>query len=579
MLALQTPLPAYTKTEVMVPMRDGTRLYTAIYRPVGVAEKLPVILERTPYGSGPYGPEKEPKGFAPTLAMQGEGYVFVNQDIRGRYMSEGTFLYGAPITSLKDPKTVDNVSDAYDTVEWLLKNQPGLNGRVGVVGISQPGQYATQALISGHPAIVCGSPQAPVTDRWRGDDDHRAGVLTLAQRLSFVRSFGLPTRNPTPAYDRKALPAGPTFEDLLKVGGPANLTGFLAPGQRYWDEIMAHPDDDSYWRARATDAFIGKTKAAVLVVGGFFDAEDLYGALRTYQAFRKANPRGEISLAMGPWSHGGWMGKGDRLGAWEGFGETGSAFRSEVMEPFFRRHLKETPPKERAARAFFTGSNRWWTGPVWPPRTRRSTVALRADGTLGVEPGPSGEASYRTDPNRPTPFMENPNGLAVPSAFMGQRTDWARRRSDLKVWTSEPLKDATSLAGPLSTDLEVAFSGADGDVVALLEDEDPTGVRRLVRWDVARARYRRSTARPTAVTPGRFESVSVRMQDVAHTFLPSHRIVLRLQSALFPLLERNPGTFIPVPTAPPEAFRPYDVKIKTGKGGSVLRFGTVNLVE
>lgn len=563
MLFLQDAPPPYVKEERAIPMRDGTKLYAAIYRPKEARGPLPILLERTPYGSGPYGPEGMGRRFAPTPAFAREGMIFVVSDIRGRYRSEGTFLYGAPILSIADPTKTDHVSDAYDTIEWLVKNVPENNGRVGVWGISQPGQYATHALLSNHPALVCGSPQAPVTDRWISDDDHRRGALTLAQRFGFMRSFGLPTPNPTEKYDASAVPKSdvPLYDRMLAAGGAANMAQWLAPGTRYWDEIMDHPHYDEYWKARAVPRHVRKIRADVLVVGGTFDAEDLYGPIATYRSLREANPKGDVSLVMGPWSHGGWMGAGDRLGAWTGFGETGPEFRDRVMLPWFVSRLKGKRPLRVPRESWYvTGENRWVRGGT--PKHEATRLALAADGTLSSDLSLSGSASYRVDPADPIPFLGEKTA-SVPSTYMGAREDERDRPAPAErlLWRSAPKEKTETWLGPVRWNLDVATSGTDGDVVVKILDEDEKGVRRLVRWDVMRLRYRDSLENPTAMTPGRSERVRFETPDVAHAFLPGHRVVIQAQGSLFPVIDRNAGRFIDLYRAKPDDYEPHTVTI------------------
>ncbi|CAN5590762.1 CocE/NonD family hydrolase [soil metagenome] len=543
-LLLQTPMPEYVKSETMVPMRDGVRLYTAIYAPKEAGEKLPILLERTPYGSGPYGPDKRPRRLGPSPEFERDGFIFVSQDVRGRYMSEGDHIY---CPSHLDGKGVDESTDAYDTIDYLVKRVPNNNGRVGTWGVSQPGFYASHSLIHAHPALVAVSPQAPVTDRWVGDDDHRHGAFTLLQRFSFIFGFGQPRpdekpleRYPSPPYPVK----GDAYDWFLQAGPTASLDKTMGPGVRYWDQITSHEAYDGFWKPRGVEQWLRKgVRPATLVVGGLFDAEDMYGAFHTYEALQKGKAP-DNTFVVGPWTHGGWGGPGNKLGAFDFGTATGDWFRANVQFPWFRYQLKggERPAIPHAL-AFDSGANRWESFGSWPPRSRRHTLLLGADGGAALDGSvQEGGRSYVSDTNQPVRFTAL-KGPGTPSSYMAEDQRFLDGRSDVLTFRTELLASPVTLAGGIEAELRVLSDATDADFVVKLIDERPDGTLALVRWDVMRGKFRDSFERPSPLSVGRPFGVKVPMNGVMHTFAAGHRMTVQVQSSIYPLLDRNSQKF------------------------------------
>lgn len=569
----QAPVPSYRKVEYRVPMRDGARLHTVVYLPAG-GGPAPILMERTPYSAGPYGARTQNLAGDPYAAR---GYILVTQDVRGRYLSEGVWENVRPLTG---GKGVDDATDTYDTIDFLLKTLPNNNGRVGMRGISYPGFYAAVGGLSMHPALKAISPQAPVADWWRGDDVRHNGAFFVQDNWDFSEWFDVPRKGleedheGLPAYDRGP---GGAYGFFLRTGNSANLGTEVAKGRiPYWAEIGAHPDEDAYWRARAIPEKLKALTCSVLTVGGWFDGEDLWGALNVHKGVRAGSPKISSSLVMGPWSHGAWAGgTGDRFSAWTFARPTAREYRETIEEPFFRRTLEEgvVPPSE--ARIFFTGSNSWRTYPSWPPATKLSAFALAADGTLGGKK--EGSRSWHYDPAAPTPYVADwKTSKRRPAAYMGADEQFLDGRKDLAVWTGARLKKPMTVAGPVDADLWMTTTGTDMDVIVKVFDVDEKGVQRLLRWEVLRGRYRDSSSKPSPFVPGIPTRVRFALNDVAHTFLPGHRMMVRVQSSMFPLIERHPNTYVDVFSAPSSAYRPATIAVLNGpKRPSRIVFGTL----
>lgn len=585
----------YTKTEAMIPMRDGTKLYTAIYTPKDQSQKYPFLMMRTPYGVGSYGADRFPRVLGPSSAFQTKGYVFVFQDIRGRWMSEGTQIYSRPP---KQPGTkFDEATDAYDTVEWLLKNVPNNNGRVGVYGISQPGFYAGNALISGHPAIRAVSPQAPVTDRFKGDDDHHNGAYFLAQRFSLLSSFGrprpLPTNLPAPGFGV----VGPdAYRYFLGLGPLPNYTA-LFKDNVFWPLEMAHPNYDDYWKPRGMEQYYRDIKGpAVLTVGGFYDAEDLWGALHTYYAIERQSPGIDNTFVMGPWWHGQWGSDlGERIGAIEWDSKTGDTFREEVELPFFEHYLRDAPdPHLPEAMVFESGTNKWRRFDQWPPKgVQPRTFYFRSGGTLLNALPPKDRSafeSYVSDPRRPVPYTGEMTAT-VNRTFMVENQRFAWTRPDVLSFQTDPLTEDLTLAGPIQATLNVTCSTNDADFVVKIIDVYPddaapntnvtpavrmAGYQMLVRWEVMRGRFRDSLEKPAPLRRGRLTTIPIALNDVMHTFRKGHRLMVQVQSSMFPLVDLNPQRYVNIYHAKPTDFQSATIRVCTGgKDDSKITVGTL----
>jgi hypothetical protein len=570
----------YTKREVRVPMRDGVKLFTAIYTPRDTSRTYPILLQRTPYSVYPYGAEAFPEQLGPSAAFQREGFIFVYQDVRGRMMSEGEFVNMRPQRAASGA-AVDESTDTYDTLDWLVKHVAGNNGKVGQWGISYPGFYSAVGLLSGHPALKAVSPQAPIVDWFAGDDFHRNGALWLPHAFNFMTSFGKPRPAPTRTWP-KSLDHGTSdgYEWFLRLGSTAATRAFTKD-VAFWNEMLDHPNYDAFWQARNLRPRLRAVKPAVLTVGGWFDAENLYGALQVFQTLGRQSPGTDSRLVMGPWFHGGWeRSLGDHLGPVQFGAATSDWFQTEVLLPFFLHHLKglKDPALARAT-VFETGVNRWHKLDAWPPRTAtQAKVYFQPGGRLAFTPPPAdgGADAFPSDPAKPVPFIEQV-AIGMPKEYMTADQRFAGRRPDVLVFQTEPLAEDLTLAGPLKPELFVATTGTDADWVVKLIDVYPDafrnpdfkergnpwdrtpnpmgGYQQLVRGEVMRGKFRDSLETPAPFLPGQPTRVAWSMNDVFHTFRKGHRVMVQVQSTWFPLMDRNPQVFMNINEARPEDYK------------------------
>lgn len=568
----------YDKREHRIPMRDGVRLFTSVYTPKDTSVTVPILMMRTPYSVAPYGEDKYPSQLGPSMSLARDGFIFVYQDVRGRMMSEGEFEAVRPFNPDKQGMEIDEASDTYDTVEWLLENIPGNNGRVGAWGISAPGFYATQALLADHPAILAVSPQAPVTDWWLGDDRHHNGAFQLQASFSFLSFYGTPrpepTTEPASGFSDYGTPDGYRW---YREQGPLSTFNerYLHGENQIWNDMMEHGDYDAWWQARTPLPHLNDVNAAVLVVGGFFDAQDLYGPLKTFGAIDRQSPETENFLVMGPWWHGGWArGDGDRYGDLY-FGQAMNAWYQEEIEGvFFNHYLKGEERLELdKATIFITGDNEWRVFDAWPPReARQQPLYLRPENSLGFD-APTGAddyAEYMSDPDKPVPHTPR-IVINRDDRYVIQDQRFAATRPDVLVFESEPLEEPLTVAGELFANLFVSTTGTDADFIVKLIDVYPDdyecalpdeecsvpmgGFQQLVRGEVMRAKYRNSWEHPEALVPGEVTNVRFDMQDVGHTFLPGHKIMVQIQSTWFPMVDRNPQTFTDIYSATEEDYQ------------------------
>ncbi len=590
----ETPAPFdvrehYTKYEYSIPMRDGKKLFTAVYVPKDSSKAYPFLMDRTPYSVAPYGVDNYRTSIGPSEAFEKAGYIFVYQDVRGRYMSEGTFIEMRPHIGHKASNNdVDESTDTYDTIEWLLKNVANNNGRVGIWGISYPGFYTSASIIDSHPALKAASPQAPMTNLFMGDDAYHGGAFMLAANFGFYSSFK-PQSNPAlPAKDRQSFDYGTSSGyDFFRAMGPlSNANALYFHGQTFlWNDQVGHDTYDDYWKARNLAPHMKNIHCAVLTVGGWFDAEDLAGPVRTFHAIDQNNSGIFNALVEGPWVHGGWSRyEGRRLGYVDFASDTGEYFREKIQFPFFEAYLKGNgDAKLPKAYVFETGTNVWRQYDVWPPKnTEAKTLYLNDKGRLTFGPPTSaGEAfdEYVSDPAKPVPFVGYTT-MGVPQEYMDADQRFAASRTDVLVYQTEDLQDDVTIAGPVSPKLFVSTSGTDSDwVVKLIDvyppyypepDADKTetprkdvalpvmkmaGFQQLVRGEPMRGKFRRSFESPEAFVPGKMEEVSFEMPDINHTFRRGHRIMVQVQSSWFPLTDLNPQTFVNIPDAKPADFR------------------------
>jgi putative CocE/NonD family hydrolase len=578
----------YAKYEYRIPMRDGVKLFVSVYAPqVGAfkdAGPYPFLMTRTPYSCAPYGEDKMPARLGPSQELLESGYIFVCADARGRYESEGVFQEMSPhIEDKKSNKDVDESTDTYDTVEFLLKHVDNNNGRVGITGISYPGFYTSASIIDSHPAIKAASPQAPMTNLFFNDDGYHGGAFMLAANHGFYVFF-YPQKNPTLPEKARApydfgTPDGYKF--YLQAGPTGNLDkAFNGSNFLFHDQLM-HTTYDDYWKKRDLSVHMKNIHAAVMTVGGWFDAEDLSGPFKTFHAIDEFNPGAVNTLVVGPWTHGGWSrADGDRLGDVTFNGKTSLFYRAQIEYPFFEFYLKgvhgEPLPK---AYVFETGSNVWKKYDAWPPKTAAAKMLyFHAGGKLSFE-APTDKAGvdeYVSDPAHPVPFV-NYTTDTVPQRYMDDDQRFASRRPDVLTYETEPLTEDVTIAGPVRPKLKVASSGTDSDFVVKLIDVYPNdypdppadavgkrvlgaapilmgGYEQLVRGEPMRAKFRDSWEKPTALTPGKMVTVNAEMPDVNHTFRAGHRIMVQVQSSWFPLVDRNPQSFVDIPLARPEQF-------------------------
>jgi hypothetical protein len=560
----------YRKLEVQIPMRDGVRLFTAVYVPKDTTHHYPFLVNRTPYAVRPYGPDTMRSSLGPWPQFAAEGYIFVYQDVRGRYLSEGTFNNMTPhIDEKRGPQDVDESTDLYDTVEWLLANVHPNNGRVGIWGISYPGFYASASIIDSHPAIKAASPQAPIADWFVGDDFHHNGAFFLIDAFDFMSSFARPRPRPTTEGHPRIDKGTPDqYDFFLRMGPLSNANAlYFRDDLAFWDSMMVHPNYDAFWQRRNILPHLKNIRAAVLTVGGWFDAEDLYGPLQTYAAIERQNPGLDNRLVMGPWIHGGWARtNGDRLGDVTFGSNTTFWYREHVELAFFNHHLKDSPqPDLPEVLAFRTGANDWQRFDAWPPpASQERALYFHPTGRLSFSPPTETNTAtafdeYLSDPNKPVPYLGEvrPNR---PVTYMSADQRFAATRPDVLVYESEPLTEDVTLAGPIHAELFVSTTGQDADfIVKLIDvypndtpDPDPNpqevflgGYQQLVRGEAMRARFRNSFETPAPLTPNVVTPVRFYVPDVLHTFRKGHRIMVQVQSTWFPLVDRNPQTWVP----------------------------------
>jgi putative CocE/NonD family hydrolase len=587
----------YTKYEYRIPMRDGTKLFTAVYVPKDASKPYPFLINRTPYSAGVqaegelhYGEDWFPKQIGPSKEFEDAGYIFVKQDVRGRYMSEGKWQEMTPhVNPRRAAGEGQESQDMHDTMDWLLKNVPNNNGKAGIWGISYPGFYTSASIIDSHPAIRAASPQAPVTDLYMGDDSYHGGAFMLAANFGFYASF-TEQQNPTPLPKTWAdfdYGAADAYDFFLRHRTLANILGTLTDRQRaLLAPTIEHDTYDSFWQTRAIAPHLKNVKAAVLTVGGWFDAEDPQGPFTTYHAIKKYNPNTFNGLVMGPWVHGGWARyDGRQLGRVSFDSKTGEYFRQHIQFPFFEQQLKGVKPAQPIAEvtAFETGSNVWRRYSAWPPvQAQTRTLYFGPNGTLAWQQPAAGDGydEYVSDPNKPVPYIGYP-ATSVPQEYMVSDQRFAATRPDVLVYQSEVLEDDVTVAGPVTPRLFVSTTGTDSDWVVKLIDVYPAeypnegkgneqpargndvapprgtmaGYQQLVRGNPLRGKFRNGFEHPEPFVPGKVEAISYHLGDVNHTFRRGHRIMVQVQSSWFPLVDLNPQTFVTIPKAKPEDFR------------------------
>ncbi|MBH2004392.1 MAG: CocE/NonD family hydrolase [Sphingobacteriia bacterium] len=574
----------YTKKEVLIPMRDGVKLFTSLYIPRSNSEQHPILLTRTPYSCAPYGADKL-KNFQRGHMREylKENYIIVTQDVRGRWMSEGVFMDVRPYNPSKKTNTdIDESSDTYDTIDWLVKNIQGNNGNAGVFGISYPGFYSTMAALSNHPALKAVSPQAPVTDWFIGDDFHHNGAFMQLDAFNFYSSFGKPRPAPTTVGPKGFdFPTKDNYEFFLRSGSLSKLTEFMGDSIAFWKDLMSHPNYDEWWKARNPRNFVQHISPdiATLVVGGLFDAEDCFGAWQMYKSI-EAKGRNNNKIVMGPWYHGQWAsGNGKNLGNVQFESNTAEWYSTNIEVPFFNYYLKGKGSIEKIneANIFFTGENQWYQSASWPlSGTTSSRLYLQAKGKLSFTTANTGVPTfteYVSDPARPVPYTEDVH-TGRTREYMTDDQRFAARRPDVLVYQSDILTEDITVGGPLTADLKVSISTTDADFVVKLIDVFPDkfsypennnylmdGYQMLVRGEVFRGKFRNSFEKPEPFVPNKATRVKYELPDVAHTFKKGHRIMVQIQSSWFPLVDRNPQKFTDIYKATEKDFQKATIRV------------------
>ncbi len=586
----------YSKFEYRIPMRDGAKLFTSVYIPKDVfsdGKTYPIVMQRTPYNVRPYGPDQYRENLGPSEFFAREKFIFVYADVRGRFMSEGEYSLLRPHNPAKKGKDIDESTDTYDTIDWLIKNVPGNTAKVGLYGISQPGFYATAGMIDAHPALVAVSPQAPVSDYYMGDDVYHNGAFMLAHRFNFYQGFRLragdpeppPATNP-PRFD-PGTPDG--YDFFLSLGSLANVDEkYFKHQQPLWLLNIDHTTYDEVWQSRAIWKHLTAIKPAVILVGGWYDTEDPQGLLRQFDFMEGHQPPKNLTLVMGPWNHGGFArGDGDRLGNINFGVKTGLYYRQNIEFPFFLYHLKgRGDGKFPKAWLFQTGANQWRKFDTWPPRAASSkTLYLDANSKLSwQQPAKSGFEEYLADPMKPVPYIGF-TFSGVLNSYMTEDQRFASQRPDVLTFKTDPLDHDVNGLGPISVDLKVSTTGTDSDFVVKLIDVFPGdypdynappvagrggggaapatpappagppnavkmgGYQELIRGEPFRGKFRHSFEKPEPFKPGQPDRITYRLPDVAHTWREGHRIMVQIQSSWFPLNDRNPQKFMDIPKA------------------------------
>jgi len=583
----------YTKFEYRIPMRDGVKLFTSVYIPKDVfsdARTYPILMQRTGYSVAPYGVDLYRTNLGPSDLFEREKFIFVYQDVRGRFMSEGDFITIRPQKPVKNgPKDIDESTDTYDTIEWLVKHVPGNTGKVGMWGVSQPGFYATAGMIDAHPALVAVSPQAPVTDYYMGDDVYHNGAFMLAHRFSFYMGFR--NREGDPAPPPRTLPfdfeTPDGYDFYLSMGPLANADEkYFKHKQPMWNMNIEHTTYDEEWQSRAIWKHLTAIKPAVMLVGGWYDTEDPQGLLRQFDFMEKNTPPADM-LVMGPWNHGGFaFGDGDRLGNINFGSKTGPYYREHIELPFFLYYLKgRGEGKFPKAWVFQTGMNQWRRFDAWPPREAHPTdLFLAAHGKLDwSRPEQVGFEEYLSDPNKPVPYVDRIM-LRILGTYMTEDQRFAATRPDVVVFRTEPLDHDVQVFGPIQVDLKVSTSGTDSDfdvkVIDVFPHDYPDynnpapaagaaagppaapaanaspmgGYQELIRGEPFRGKFRKGFEKPEPFEPNKPDRITFYLPDIAHTWRQGHRIMVQVQSSWFPLTDRNPQKFLEIPKAPSNDF-------------------------
>ncbi len=575
----------YTKKEVYIPMRDGVKLFTSFYIPKDKTEKHPFLITRTPYSCAPYGEDKFAaiwSGYRMNYVK--ENYIFVMQDVRGRYMSEGEFEDVRPFNKNKKGLEIDEASDTYDAIDWMVKNIENNNGNAGVFGTSYPGFYSTEAALSGHPALKAVSPQAPVTDWFIGDDFHHNGAFFAMDGFSFYPTFGKPHPKPTKDYGSGfSSPLKDNYKFYLEQGTPKNLDKLIGDSIKFWHQMYEHPNYDAWWQARNARNGLYNVKPAMLWVGGLFDAEDCWGAWNAYKANEKQSPQTNSKIVMGPWYHGQWSREGSYLGNARFLSNTSAYYQENIEVPFFNYYLKNkgTAAEIAEANIFFTGENNWKKLPTWPPaQVKIKPAYVNTNGSLSFTKNNNNAvvAEYVSDPSHPVPYTEDVHQRRT-REYMTDDQRFAERRPDVVTFKTDILQNDLTLAGEVVAKIATAISSTDADFVVKIIDVFPDdfaypadakgnglnypmgGYEMLVRGEVMRGKFRNSFEKPEPFVPNKATTVTFALPDIAHTFKKGHRLMIQIQSTWFPLVDRNPQQFVNIYKADEKDYKKATIKI------------------
>ena len=580
----------YSKKELTITMRDGVKLFTNLYIPKDKTTQHPILMTRTPYSCAPYGENNYGKIWNSARSyFAKEQYIIVQQDVRGRWMSEGSFVDVRPYNpNKKTNQDIDEASDTYDTIDWLVKNVANNNGNVGVYGTSYPGFYAAMAALSNHPALKATSPQAPVTDWFAGDDFHHNGAFMLMDAFGFYSSFGKPRPLPTTIGPSGFnFPIQDAYEFYMRNTIP-QLSKIMGDSIAFWNDLMAHSTYDDWWKKRNDRNYVQNISAKIptLIVGGLFDAEDCYGAWNLYKSI-EAKATNNNQLVMGPWYHGQWGSKdGTHLGNIQFGDNTSDWYQKNIELPFFNFYLKGKGSVEKIAEAniFFSGENKWKQFAKWPAANMQTRdLFLTANGQLNYTGGTDNSTTdYISDPAKPVSYVEKAHMYRT-REYMTDDQRFAARRPDVLVYQTPILSEDLTLAGPVVADLLVSISTTDADFVVKIIDVFPddftytaddtypmNGYQMLVRGEVMRGKFRNSLEKPEAFVPGKPTQVKYALPDIAHTFKKGHRLMVQIQSSWFPLVDRNPQKFVDIYHASASDFQKSTIKIFNNKSKIIL---------
>ncbi|MEJ5351121.1 MAG: CocE/NonD family hydrolase [Melioribacteraceae bacterium] len=571
----------YSKKEYKIPMRDGIKLFTAVYTPKDTTKDYPILMLRTPYTVSPYGEDNYPQTLGPNEDFAKDGYIFVYQDVRGKFMSEGEYENMRPyIPDKKNNNDIDETTDTYDTIDWLIKNIKHNNGNVGIWGISYPGFYAAMSLIDSHPALKAVSPQAPIADWFIGDDMHHNGALTLSMSFNFFKSFDQPRDSLTTKWKTiEPYDSPDMYTFFLKLGPIKNINEkFFHNKLPFWNSIMKHGTYDEFWKSRNNLPHFKNVKPAVLIVGGWYDSEDLYGPLNIYKSIEEKNPDNKCHLVMGPWSHGGWArSNGSFFGDFTFPENTSEYYNKNILTPFFKYYLKnEGQLNLPEVITYRTGINEWKFYDEWIPKNSETKfLYLSPNGKLTQEK-PSNKKilfdEFISDPNKPVPYTAKfyDSKQMYLRTYMSEDQRFAASRPDVLVYETEPLEDNITIAGPIYADLYVSTTGTDADWVVKIIDVYPDGeenpepnpnnveyggYQRLIRYEIMRGKFRNSYEKPEPFLPNKITEVKIKLNDIDHTFLKGHKIMVQIQSSFFPFFDRNPQKFVDIYSAEEKDFQ------------------------